>query len=102
MLIKYIYNTNQQVIFKIENYDPSFSIDDGLVNSGDCFYQELYPTALVTSYQYDSLTKKLIKIVDPKCDITIFEYDDYGRLKKVYDSQGNPVSENEYHYRTQN
>jgi|APLak6261698768_1056241.scaffolds.fasta_scaffold03991_1 hypothetical protein len=102
MLIKYIYNTNQQVIFKIENYDPSFSIDDGLVNSGDCFYQELYPSASVTSYQYDSLTTKLIKIVDPKCDITIFEYDDYGRLKKVYDSQGNPVSENEYHYRTQN
>ncbi|MFN3968484.1 hypothetical protein [Flavobacterium sp.] len=101
-LVKYIYNTNQQVIYKIENYDTSFIIDDGLVNSGDCFYQELYPTCMVTSYKYDSLTNKLLKVVDPKCDVTNFEYDDFGRLFRVYDNQGNPISENQYHYKTQN
>ena len=57
--------------------------------------------ALITTYRYKPLVG-VTNITDPKGDSTTYRYDDFNRLIKVYDSQGNPVSENEYHYRTQN
>jgi len=59
------------------------------------------PGAMVTTYTYKPLVG-VRTITNPKGDIVTYDYDDFGRLIRVYDSQGNPVSENEYHYRTQN
>jgi hypothetical protein len=94
----YVYNGNQQVLLKIENYDSAIPLDNG-TNTGNCFYQIQYPTSLVTQYNYDSTTKQLISIVDPKCDLISFNYDTFGRLKNVKDKEGNILSENEYHFK---
>lgn len=96
---KYIYNSKQQVILKIENYDTSMTIDDGLSASTPCFYQVLYPSAMVTTYEYDALSNDLIRITDPKCDQANYTYDSFGRLSQVKDKEGNVLSENKYNYK---
>jgi len=79
-LIKYNYNTLQQVVQKIENYNDSEI--DGSVNPSDkCFFQDTYPNALVTSYQYDPDTNALISITDPRCNVVTYHYDDFNRLE---------------------
>jgi YD repeat-containing protein len=41
-------------------------------------------------------------ITDPKGDKMTYIYDDFNRLKEIRDKNNNILSENEYHYRTQN
>lgn len=52
---------------------------------------------LLTTYAYTPLHGVSV-ITDPKDDKTTFEYDAFGRLKFVRDSEGNILSENEYKY----
>lgn len=56
---------------------------------------------MVTTYTYIPLVG-ISTSTDPKGDYARYVYDDYGRLKAVYDRNGNLLSENEYHFRTQN
>ena len=110
---KYEYNADHQVVLKIDNYaGTSISIDADnplvassksiAINKDSCYYQNLYPDSMVTSYEYDVITKNLIKITDPKCDIYTYHYDSFNRLQFVKDAQGNILSENNYHYKIQN
>lgn len=105
---KYEYNSNLQVILKIENYPSNGSVDPIEIsrleenrppNEGSCEYVDLYPNSFVTKYDYDPVTKSLIKVTDSKCNVTTYEYDEFNRLKQVKDHQGNVLSENEYHYK---
>jgi hypothetical protein len=57
--------------------------------------------SMVTTYIYKPLVG-VSKITDSKGYTTKFHYDDFNRLEKVTDMEGNILSENEYHYRTQN
>jgi hypothetical protein len=95
----YSYNSKQQVVLKIENYDSSFIIDDQLIISDPCYYQTLYPLSMVTKYNYDAITNNLKSIVDPRCNTTYYDYDEFNRLKLVKDNAGNILSENEYKYK---
>jgi len=98
--IRYYYNVNQQVTMKIENADGIPVIDDSInLNTTPCYYQNQYPSSMVTQYNYDSITNNLISIVDPKCDKTTYTYDSFGRLQNVKDKDGNILTENEYHYK---
>uniref|UniRef100_UPI004049F4AA RHS repeat domain-containing protein n=2 Tax=Flavobacterium sp. TaxID=239 RepID=UPI004049F4AA len=56
--------------------------------------------AMVTTYIYKPLIG-VTKITDPKGDEIYYEYDAFNRLKTVKDKDGKLLSENEYHYRTQ-
>ncbi len=94
---KYIYNTLQQVTQKIDNYDGV--VDDNA--SGSCYYQDFYPNAMVTTYEYDSNTNALISVTDPRCNITTYHYDDFNRLAFIKDSEGKIIIKNEYHYKNQ-
>lgn len=58
-------------------------------------------SAMVTTYTYKPLVG-VETITDPKGNTTRYEYDSFGRLLAVYDNSGNKLSENQYHYRTQN
>jgi len=99
--VKYVYNFENQVTQKIENYDKdNFTVNDGDSSLDLCFYQKAYPNNMVTTYNYDPENKSLlISIVDPKCNITYFVYDDLNRLLYVKDSEGKVLSKNEYNYK---
>jgi YD repeat-containing protein len=56
--------------------------------------------AMVTTYVYKPLVG-VTKITDPKGDEIYYEYDAFNRLKTVKDKDGKLLSENDYHYRTQ-
>lgn len=57
--------------------------------------------AMITTLTYKPLIG-VSTITDPKGQKTTYDYDSFGRLKQVKDHQGNILSENKYHYRTQN
>jgi YD repeat-containing protein len=56
--------------------------------------------AMVTTYTYNLLVG-VTSITDPRGYLTRYEYDTFGRLETVYDAAGNRLSNNQYHYRTQ-
>ncbi|MCX2680353.1 hypothetical protein OOZ15_10410 [Galbibacter sp. EGI 63066] len=95
---RYMYNANQQVVLKIENYDPA-NIDDGVLSSSPCFEQDTYPGALVTKYVYDPDNDNLISIKDPRCYTTYYTYDTFSRLRFIKDETGKLLEEYKYHYK---
>ena len=61
----------------------------------------LLSNTMVTTYTYLPLVG-VSTITDPKGQRQTFTYDSFGRLEFVKDNEGNTLSANEYHYRTQN
>lgn len=57
--------------------------------------------AMITTYTYKPLIG-ISSVTDPKGDKQTYHYDGFGRLQYVKDAQGNILSENQYHYKTQN
>lgn len=68
-----------------------------LYNSSDANLQK----AMITTLTYIPLVG-VSTITDPKGQLTRYEYDNFNRLMRVSDSEGNPLTETEYHYRNQN
>jgi YD repeat-containing protein len=58
------------------------------------------PNAMMTSYTYDPLIG-VTSITDPRGQTVYYDYDGFGRLITVKDSDGNLVSTNTYHYKNQ-
>lgn len=87
---KYIYNSNHQVIAKIENY----TVQGAPTGSTNCeVYSNLYPGALVTLYDYEPNHDKLTQVTTPDCQEILYEYDSHGRLRKIKDMNGNVLEE---------
>lgn len=57
--------------------------------------------AMITTYTYKPLVG-VSTMIDVQKRRTTYEYDDFGRLERVKDHDGNVLSKNEYHLRTQN
>ena len=57
--------------------------------------------AMITTYTYKPLVG-ITSVTDPKGDKQTYHYDSFNRLEFVKDKNGNILSENKYHYRTQN
>jgi YD repeat-containing protein len=56
------------------------------------------PNAMVTTYTYIPLVG-VSSITDPKGQTVFYNYDGLGRLQNLKDTQGNILSENQYHYK---
>jgi YD repeat-containing protein len=111
-VVSYIWGYNKtQPIAKIENADNQriaqalgisnlnalTEADLPLINT----LRSLLPNTMVTTYTYIPLVG-VSSITDLKGDTITYQYDSFGRLSSVTDSGGNVLSENEYHYKTQN
>lgn len=70
---------------------------DALRTSTDTNMQK----AMITTYTYKPLVG-ITSVTDPKGDKQTYQYDSFNRLEFVKDKNGNILSENKYHYRTQN
>ena len=99
---KYIFNTEGLVVAKIENYtgtETTFPLIIGNIDNSSCSLQAQNPTALVTVFQYNLITKKLTKITDSNCRNTFYEYDNLQRLKFIKDHDGNILKEFDHNYK---
>lgn len=113
--IIYIWGYNKtQPIAKIENatyasvqgYEANLqSLSNGADEQGLIAalnnLRTVLPNAMVTTYTYKPLVG-INTVTDPKGDKQTYHYDSFNRLQFVKDAQGNILSENQYHYRTQN
>ena len=115
MPIAYIWGYNQtQPIAKIENatyaqveqYVSNLQTlsngnnEQNLINALNDLRTAL-PNAMVTTYTYKPLVG-ISTVTDSKGDKQTYHYDSFNRLQYVKDKDGNILSENQYHYRTQN
>jgi hypothetical protein len=99
---RYIFNSDGLVVAKIENYtgtDTTFPLITGNIDNASCNLQTQYPNALVTVFNYNLITRKLIKITDSNCRNTFYEYDNLQRLKFIKDHEGNILKEFDHNYK---
>jgi YD repeat-containing protein len=102
----YEYNSLDRLVKTVENYNENLSknssssadsnIDTNLTTT---YEYDLYgnlikitnPRDQVTSFGYDA-SHRNISITDPKSNVTTFEYDKVGNLIKTIDRNGNPTA----------
>lgn len=61
--------------------------------------RETFPNAMISTYTYNP-SIGVTTMTDPRGYTTYYHYDEFNRLEKIKDAQGNILSENEYNYRT--
>lgn len=88
--IKYLYNANNQVIAKLENFSGTLDANTNSISNA-CTFIGQYPTAQVSVFKYHPVTNLLIETVDPNCKKTTYEYDTLHRLQQVKDNYGNVI-----------
>ena len=60
-----------------------------------------FPNAMITTWTFDPIIGKT-SVTDSKGDKLFYEYDEYNRAKAIRDKDYNILSENQYHFSTQN
>lgn len=115
MTICYIWGYNKtQPVAKLENIAysaiPSSHIQaiENATNEADLIMalnalrnDTTLSNAMITTYTYKPLVG-ISSVTDPKGDKQTYHYDGFGRLQFVKDAQDKILSENQYHYKTQN
>ncbi len=92
---KYFYNSNNQVVAKIENFTGNATS----IPSDPCQMITNFSNSLVTLYTYDTTTQLLTQITDTNCRKTTYVYDELLRLKQIIDHDGNVIKEFDNNYR---
>ena len=110
-VVSYIWGYNKsQLIAKIENatnsqIESALGVSLTAINETDLQaingLRNSLPNAMITTYTYTALLG-VNTITDPKGYAIYYEYDSFGRLSAIKDAEGNILSQNEYHYNSQN
>lgn len=97
---KYFYNTDNQVIIKIENYTGAANVFTNPMGTiPACTFINQYPTAMVSVYNYNATTKQITSIVAPDCKTAYYEYNALNQLYRIKDQLGNIVQEFDHNYK---
>lgn len=80
-----------QQIQNTTNEDELLSLFNTLRNN--------HPQGLITTYIHIPLVG-ISKVIDPNGKVINYYYDEFNRLSRVTDSENNPVTDYEYHYKT--
>jgi YD repeat-containing protein len=88
--IKYLYNANNQVIAKIENFTGTLDPNTNSIANAITFIGQ-YPNAQVSVFEYEPITNLLVRMYDPNGKKTTYEYDDLHRLKQIKDNENNVI-----------
>src|SRR5690606_3623748 len=83
----YSYNSRNQVILKIVNYDEistnPTNIEFDETSGSLCDIHNNFPNTEVTLFNYNEFNKKINFIIDKNCQKQIYEYDMFNRLKAI-------------------
>ena len=92
---KYFYNTLNQVILKIENFDPDFMNipANPLQGTTATVLQSQFPTALITAFNYDPINNQITSIVAPNGLTQFYEYNALHQLLRIRDNNNNIMQE---------
>lgn len=99
---KYFYNSNNQVIIKVENYSAALNIPASPNLSDPCTFIAQYPQAIISVYNYNTTTNQIASIVNSNCKFMYYEYDALYRLKLIRDNENNIIQEFDQNYKLQN
>lgn len=88
--IKYLYNANNQVIAKIENFTGTLDPNTNNI-AVPCDFIDSYPNAQVSVFEYQPITNLLVKMYDTNCKETIYVYDNLHRLMQIKERTRNGV-----------
>jgi len=99
---KYFYNALNQVVAKVENYSDALNIPATPNLSSACTFITQYPQAVISVYNYDTVTHQIVSIVAPNCKTMYYVYDALHQLQAIKDNDGNIVQEFEHNYKPQN
>ncbi|MCL9805463.1 RHS repeat protein [Flavobacterium amniphilum] len=88
--IKYLYNANNQVIAKIENFTGTLDPNTNSIANAITFIGQ-YPNAQVSVFEYEPVTNLLVRMYDPNGKKTTYVYDSMHRLQQIKDNDDNVV-----------
>jgi YD repeat-containing protein len=86
--------SNDNQVETLSNNDTPFSFDWTTINN----LRTQLPNAQVTVYQYKPLAG-ITLITDPRGVKTTYEYDSFGRLQAIKDTNNKAIESYEYHYK---
>lgn len=96
---KYLYNGNNQVIVKIENFTGTLNPNTNMISGNLCDFINSFPNSFVTIFIYNPTNNLLTEIIDKKCQKTTYIYDSLLQLKEIKDNNDNIIQEFDNNYR---
>ncbi len=67
--------------------------------SHPCDFINLYPSTIMSVYNYDSVTNQITSIVSSNCQTTTYVYDELHQLKLIKDNDDNIIQEFDHNYK---
>ena len=95
-----VINASQQDIEALQYFGQGYTITGNLSANQKASLRGM-ANAQVSIYDFDPLVG-MTSSEDPRGYVMTYHYDDFNRLQMVKDADGNILSKNDYHYRTQN
>lgn len=97
--VKYLYNANNQVIAKIENFIGTPNLNVNTITTDPCAFINSLPNSQVTLFMYDPISNLVTSTIDSKCQKTTYVYNELNSLIQIRDNSNNIVKTFDYNYK---